>query len=476
MGPIARLPAGFALAIAAMALACGLEPPTRPTVDSISLTATQSGPLSSLGDTIQLTAVAHDGDGLRIPGIGFVFTSSNPKVATVTDGGLVTAVGNGTATIHIAAEAKEVGFEVKVAQVAAQVLVTPASIRVPPAEIPLFHAAAVDARGNPIGAGGPNLVWTTTDPAVATITPNGRAFVNGSAPTGATARAVATFGSVSSTAGGSMTIDPSAVYAETVVASVSGGPTFTALNQAKFALVSASNPRYGDVSSQVVCTWSNSAVDVVDFDIFPRLAPHRNGSATLTATCNGVSGSVLVTVAQEVASISVTTSTGAGSLSITSLGDRFQLVAQATDPGGAPISGGSFTWETDNPSVATMDAGGVVTAVGNGTAHILARATSNGRSNPAPGFPVVVQQTVEFVHVTPAVATITCCTTLQLTAVATDGRGNPVPSAPAATWSSPIPGVATVDANGLVTAVAVGTVSIFAKVQTASGFASIHVN
>jgi hypothetical protein len=288
------------LFITALALACGLEGPARPTIDSISLSASATGPLTSLGDTIRLTASAHS-DGLHIPGVLFVFTSSNPAVATITEAGLVTALGNGTATIRIAAPGKEATFPVKVAQVAKQVTVTPASIRVPPGETPLFHAVASDARGNAIAPGGPAVVWSTTDPVRTTIGADGRAVLGGRTG-GTVVRAVATIGSLSSTTGGLMAVDPDALYVETVAVSVTGGPTFTSLNDFKVAVPSGSNPRFGDVSSDVrfrfSCTWSNSAPDVVYLDQFQRLTAYRNGTSTVTATCNGVSGSVEVTVAQ----------------------------------------------------------------------------------------------------------------------------------------------------------------------------------
>src|SRR5437763_8006650 len=156
-------------------LACGGGGgPTRPPVASISLTASSTAPLTSLGDTLQLTAVPRDATGAAIPGAGVLFTSSNAAAASVTQGGLVTAVANGTTTIHASAEGKEATIDVTVAQVIAQVVVTPASIKVPPNETPIFQALAVDARNHPV-AGAPPASWSTTKPAVATIAADGRA-------------------------------------------------------------------------------------------------------------------------------------------------------------------------------------------------------------------------------------------------------------------------------------------------------------
>src|SRR5713101_6654578 len=185
-------------------LACGGGGPSRPPVASVSLTPSAPAPLTSLGDTVLLTAVALDASGAPIPGVGIAFSTSDATVATVTQGGLVTAVANGDATIHGSAEGKEATVAISVAQAVAQVIVTPSALRVPPGEIPLFHASALDARNHPV-AGAPAPVWTTSAPAVATIGADGRAAVSASAASGDTATAIATVGALSSTSGGVMT-------------------------------------------------------------------------------------------------------------------------------------------------------------------------------------------------------------------------------------------------------------------------------
>ncbi|HYV65818.1 MAG TPA: Ig-like domain-containing protein, partial [Myxococcales bacterium] len=115
-------------------LACGTDEPTRPPVASISLTPTSAAPFTSLGDTLLLSAVPLDAQGNPIPGVAVAYSSSDSAVATVTQGGLVTAVANGSVTVHASAEGKEATLAVTVAQAVAQVIVTPSAVRVPPAE------------------------------------------------------------------------------------------------------------------------------------------------------------------------------------------------------------------------------------------------------------------------------------------------------------------------------------------------------
>src|SRR5438309_2050659 len=175
----------WSLAVLALA-GCGGGGPSRPPVASISLTPPTAPALTSLGDTVQLTATALDAAGAAIPGVGILFSTSDASVATVTQGGLVTAVANGGATINASAEGKEATVAVAVAQVVAQVIVTPAALLVPPGETPLFHASPVDAR-NHLVAGAPAPGWTTSDPTVATIAADGRATVSSTASNGALA-------------------------------------------------------------------------------------------------------------------------------------------------------------------------------------------------------------------------------------------------------------------------------------------------
>ena len=59
-------------------------------------------------------------------------------------------------------------------------------------------------------------------------------------------------------------------------------------------------------------------------------------------------------------------------LSFGSFGDTQQLIPTVRDQGGATISGASVTWESSSSSVASVSSAGLVAAVANGTATILA--------------------------------------------------------------------------------------------------------
>ncbi|MFQ6046051.1 MAG: Ig domain-containing protein, partial [Gemmatimonadales bacterium] len=126
--------------------------PTGPTeVVVASVEVTPAGQvLTALGGTLQLAAVAKDAQGTTLSGKTFSWTSSATDVATVNASGVVTAVGNGTATIRATTDDVSGSVTVKVQQEPAQL-----SIRTQPSGAasgqPFVSQPAIevqDANGN----------------------------------------------------------------------------------------------------------------------------------------------------------------------------------------------------------------------------------------------------------------------------------------------------------------------------------------
>ena len=155
---------------------------------------------------------------------------------------------------------------------------------------------------------------------------------------------------------------------------------------------------------------------------------------------------------------------------LTALGTTVQLSAEVRDQNARVMAGATVTWTSSASSMATVDASGLVTAAGNGTATITASVGS------ASGSAVVtVQQSVASVEVSPSVDELTALgQTVQLTAEAFDENGHAVAGAEFS-WESSDAAVATVDAGGLVTAVAEGVATITASAGEASGSAVVTV-
>ena len=126
----------------------------------------------------------------------------------------------------------------------------------------------------------------------------------------------------------------------------------------------------------------------------------------------------------------------------------------------------SVTWSSSNPSVATVSESGLVTAVAQGTATITATSnldnTKSGTCSVtvnAPAAPIPVTA----INLNKSTATIYVGSTETLTVSYTPADAN---TGKAVNWTSNNTGVATVDANGTVTAVAVGTAVITATSTT----------
>jgi uncharacterized protein YjdB len=190
------------------------------------------------------------------------------------------------------------------------------------------------------------------------------------------------------------------------------------------------------------------------------------GSATLTATSEGISGPATITVTLvPVASVTMTP-VSAG----VPVGGTIPLTATPRDGAGAPLTGRVITWASSVPGVATVDGNGLVTGVTAGSLTITA--TSEGKSGSASI--AVTAAPVASVTVTPASGGVRVGGTIQLTATPKDGAGAPL-SGRVITWASSAPGVASVNASGLVTGVAPGSATLTATSETKSGSATIAV-
>lgn len=118
------------------------------------------------------------------------------------------------------------------------------------------------------------------------------------------------------------------------------------------------------------------------------------------------------------------------------------------------------TFVSNDPGIATVDTNGLVTGVVDGTTQI--QVTSDGETVTAT---VTVSATVVLntITVTPAAANLLVGSTVQFTAIGNFSDGSTQNLTNTATWSSSVPGFATINAaTGLATAVADGTTTISA--------------
>ena len=166
-----------AVATVAWAAACGdgsTEPPApppdppRPTTITVSPATTE---LNALGATEQLTAEVRDQNGQAMAGVSVTWASSSAAVATVSAAGLVTAAGNGTATITAMAGGVSGTATVTVAQEVSAVAISPAADTLVVGDILRLAAEATDANGHEVA--GSEFAWASGDTAVAVVDATG---------------------------------------------------------------------------------------------------------------------------------------------------------------------------------------------------------------------------------------------------------------------------------------------------------------
>ena len=300
---------------------------------------------------------------------------------------------------------------------------------------------------------GAAVTWSSSDASVASVDDSGlvTAVGNGSATV------TATSGDVS----GSAAVAVAQAPAEVVVTPAE--VALTAIGE-EAQLSAEVLDGGGQVIAGAAVTWSSSDASVASVDGSGLVTAEGNGSATVTATSGGASGSAAISVAQAPARV-----TNEPAEVVRAVGDSVRLMARVSDASGHPITDAIVSWSSSNTSVASVDSSGMVTAVAVGSATVTAS------SGPARGeVPVLVIPITTSVSVAPATDTMTMGDTLRFVATAFDSDGNRISRA-IIRWSSSTPEVADVDSLGLVRAVSEGTTWVVARSGTGADSARVTV-
>ena len=126
--------------------------------------------------------------------------------------------------------------------------------------------------------------------------------------------------------------------------------------------------RNGTVMPTATVTWSSDPPAVASVDAAGLLTAVANGSATITARAGSVVGTSAVTVQQAPESIVLSPD----SVTFQAVGDTATIVARVTDANGHEVAGAMVAWASRDPSVATVDSTGLVTAIRSGSTEVTA--------------------------------------------------------------------------------------------------------
>ncbi len=320
------------------------------------------------------------------------------------------------------------------------------SVSVSPASLELKVGASqsLSARVLPTDATDPSVSWTSSNSAVATVSAGGQVTALSPGTATITASASDKKGTCS------VKVVPADVHADGISLNV------TSKNLVKgeeFTLTATVTPS----NCTDALSWSSSATAVATVDGNGKVKAVGAGYAVITAKAGSKSAICELTVSSPAQS--VTLSATSKSLNV---GEEFTLTATLTPSDCTD----DLSWVSSNTAVATVDGKGKVKAMGAGNATITASA--GGKSATCE---VSVSSPAGSVTLDITSKTVRVGDEFTLTATVT-----PSDCTDPLTWSSSNTAVATVDGNGKVKAVGLGSATITAKAGNKSATCSVNVS
>jgi len=446
---IRRTLAGI-VALASWACSGSTQPDATPQVADI--VVNPSSVTLSLNAQQPLQALVRNAAGELVPDASVTWTTENGGIASVSDAGVVTAVGLGSTQVAASARGKSGIATVTVQRTpVASVVVVPNVVNAGIGGTTQLIAKAYDAGQNELS--GRTMVWTTSNAGVATVDGNGLV----TAKAKGTATITATTEGKSGTS--QFTVSPGAVSKVTVTPS-----SISMVTGQTQPLAATAQDASGTVLTDRTAIWSSDNTQVATVSAGNVTAVGR-GSAKISATVDGVSGSASVTVANApVKSVTVAPASVV-------VGAKVQLTATITDTRNVVVTDRVVTWSMPSNPYASINANtGEVTGIAAGT--VTATARSEGKTGSA----TVTVTNAPVASVSVAAASVAVGSKVKLDATVTDTRGVVVTDR-VVTWSVPANnGVASINAStGEVTGLAPGTVTATATSEGKSGSATVTV-
>jgi uncharacterized protein YjdB len=207
-------------------------------------------------------------------------------------------------------------------------------------------------------------------------------------------------------------------------------------------------------------TWTSVEPTIATVSATGLVTMLTTGSTAIQATIGGVTGIASLQGVPGVASISI-----AGLTRAVAVGEQVPLSFRTLDAAGNALVARAVTWSSSAPTVATVNADGVIAGVAPGAAVVTA--TSEGRTATVN---VVVEALapVNTVTLSPTTQTLAAGSTQQLVATLRDANSNVLANRPI-TWASSSAATGSVSSTGLVSALVPGTFTVTATSEGRSG-------
>ena len=371
--------------------------PSAPEVPITSISVSPTNTTLQKNQTVKITATINPTNTTQSKVINWI--TSDCSVATVDESGVVTGIGNGTAIITArTSNGKTAMCNVTVNAPTDPTDPTTPDTPVTPTTIPITNVMInpsnkiikknetfkISATVNPTNTTeNKTITWITSDSTVATVDQsglvtgkqNGTAIITAKASNGKTAICSITVNTPTDPSTPDTPVTPTVIP----ITSVTVNPTATTIKKGATARITATiNPTNTTQSKTITWTTSNGAVATVNASGV--VTGTGNGTATITARAsNGKTAVCRVTVyTQTTPTVIPITSVSVNPTATTIKKGATARITATINPTNTTQSK-TITWTTSNGAVATVNASGVVTGTGNGTATITARA-SNGKT------------------------------------------------------------------------------------------------
>ncbi len=431
---------------------------TAVTLNSIAVTPATATIPSGLTQTFVATGAYSDGSSQNLSD-RVIWSSNNTSIATVASPGVATGLSAGSALITATFDGKSGSATLTVSAVTLNsIAVTPATGTIPSGLTQAFVATGAYSDGTSQNLSD-RVVWSSNNTSIATVASPGVA----TGVSAGSAMITATFDGKS----GSTTLTVTAATLNTIAVTPATATIPSGLTQAFVATGAYSDGTSQNLSDRVI--WSSDDVLIATV-VSPGDATGLSaGSALITATFDGKSGSATLTVTDAtLESIEVLPAQA----TIAVDGSQTFVATGAYSDGTSQNLSAIVIWSSDATLIATVVSPGVATGLSTGSALITATLADMSGSATL----TVTDATLESIEVLPAQATIAVDGSQTFVAMGTYSDSiTPIDISDSVIWSSDATLIATVVSPGVATGVSVGSALITATLADMSGSATLTV-
>ncbi len=410
--------------------------------------------IGAIGGKLQLTARAYDrlNAEMKKP---ISWASLDGNFAGVDENGVVTGRGVGTARIVARVDTASAVQTITVTDNPVRLSLNPSSATLTSVRDSLFISlTAFNAVDIPISS--PAVTWRSTDSTIVKVLAPGLVR----AERAGTANIIVSSGTLSVSAAINVTNAPA--FLDIALSAA----TLASIGDSLVPAISLRNAR-GDELDRTSVTWSTDLSRIADVSVTGVIYALDSGTTKVRASSGSLRDSILITVTNAPASITLNRSAD----EMTALGQTLGYSGLVRNAAGNEIPGFRVTWRSSDPAIVSISSSGVATALGEGTVQITGQAGAVSASAS-----LVVRNVPSSVSVAPKTASITSVgDALQFTATVRNALGAIVPGATVG-WSTPDGSIATLSATGLLTSTGVGTARVIAASGGKADTATVTIN